>query len=408
MGGRRPPEILASRLGALDPAGLRRTLRPASGIDLCSNDYLGLARDPELARRAAAALSDFPSGATGSRLLRGESDLHQTTEAALARAVGRETAILFPSGYQANLALLSSLLRPGDQVFSDAFNHASIVDGLRLGRADKHVYPHAGTAALARLLERAPAAAPAAAGGTTAAGPGRGPLRVIVTESLFSMDGDAAPLPALCDLAEEHAALLIVDEAHATGLYGASGGGLVQALGLTPRVFATVHTGGKALGTGGAWVAGDAMLKDYLVNFSRPFIFSTAPIPALCVLLRLALLRWSEVGAARAAEILRRAGRLRHRLAALSGAPGETAGPEATPGDGKTQGPILPFILGDNRRALAVAEALQRRGFDARAIRPPTVPEGTARLRLTVTWPVPDAALDRFVVALEAALAEAP
>ncbi len=408
MGDDRPPEILASRLRALDPPGLRRVMRPATGIDLCSNDYLGLARDPELARRAAAALSDLPAGATGSRLLRGESELHEATEAALARAAGREAAVLFPSGYQANLALLSSLLRPGDRVFSDALNHASIIDGLRLGRADKQVYPHADAAGLRRLLEQAPGAASAATGAVTAAGARQGPLRVIVTESLFSMDGDAAPLAALCDLAEEHAALLIVDEAHATGLYGTTGGGLVQARGLTSRVFATVHTGGKALGVGGAWIAGDGMLKDYLVNFSRPFIFSTAPVPALCVLLRLAFDRWSEVGPARSAELLRRAGRLRERLAALSAAPGETPEQPITPMRSMAIGPIVPFILGDNRRAVAVAEALQRRGFDARAIRPPTVPEGTARLRLTVTWPVSDAALDRFIVALEAALAEAP
>ncbi|HEX9427550.1 MAG TPA: aminotransferase class I/II-fold pyridoxal phosphate-dependent enzyme [Candidatus Polarisedimenticolia bacterium] len=385
-------EILAERLRALDAPGLRRHLRPATGVDLCSNDYLGLARDPELARRAAVALADFPSGAAGSRLLRGESELHETTETVLARAAGRESAVLFPSGYQANLALLSSLLRPGDQVFSDALNHASIIDALRLGRAERHVYPHADAAELGRLLDRTR---------PTAAAPGA--LRLFVTESLFSMDGDAAPLAALCDLAEEHSALLVVDEAHATGLYGATGGGLAQAQGLSSRIFATVHTGGKALGVGGAWVAGDRMLKDYLVNFSRPFIFSTAPIPALCLLLRLALERWGEVGPERAPLLLRRAARLREKLRPLSR---ENPQRLMTNDPGPASGPILPFILGDNKRAVDVAEALRKRGFDARAVRPPTVPLGTARLRLTVTWPVPDETLDRFVLALRETLAE--
>jgi 8-amino-7-oxononanoate synthase len=286
------------------------------------------------------------------------------------------------------VALLSSLLRAGDVVFSDALNHASIIDGLRLGRAERRIYPHADPAGLRRLLEAA------------ARTDGAAPLRVIVTESLFSMDGDAAPLAALADLAEEFSALLIVDEAHATGLFGASGGGLAQACGLGGRVFATVHTGGKALGVGGAWVAGDQRLKDYLVNFSRPFIFSTAPIPALCVLLRLALDRWRAVGPGRAADLLRRATRLRGRLQRLS------AGPAAALLEAAA-GPILPFVLGDNRRALFVSEELRRRGFDARAIRPPTVADGTARLRLTISWPVAEEIHERFVVALEETLREA-
>jgi 8-amino-7-oxononanoate synthase len=389
MGG--PADLLDRRLRALYDAGLRRALRPAAGFDLCSNDYLGFARDPVLAERFAAALGGLPCGAGAARLLRGDLEIHARAETALAALSGRHAAVLFPSGYQANLALLSSLLRPGDVVYSDALNHASIIDGVRLGRAERVVYPHADAGALRRLL------AGRAGGGPRAAGTG---LRVIVTESLFGMDGDVAPLAALAGLADEFGALLVVDEAHATGLYGGPGaaaGGLVSALGLERSVFATVHTGGKALGAAGAWVAGDARLRDYLVNCARPFLFSTGPLPALAALLEQAAAHWRDTGAARAAAVRRRARRWRARL--------REAGVEPA---GAADSPIVPVVLGGNARALRVAAALQARGFDARAVRPPTVPEGTARLRLTVTWPVGGAELARCAAALGAALREAP
>ncbi len=253
------------------------------------------------------------------------------------------------------------------------------------------IYPHADTAALRRTLERFRYPDPTC-------------LKVIVTESLFGVDGDMAPLRALADLADEFGALLIVDEAHATGLYGApgKGGGLVQALELTRRVFATVHTGGKALGAAGAWVAGDARLKEYLVNTARPFIFSTAPIPALSTLLRLSIDHWAEVGQDRAREVLRRAAAFRDTLRSTM-----SMSTVSVPGVAEEiEGPIVPFIIGDNRRAVAVARRLQESGFDARAIRPPTVPDGTARLRLTVTWPVGEATLERFTTTLHTMLQE--
>jgi 8-amino-7-oxononanoate synthase len=398
------PAALAGRLDRLESEGLHRRLRPASGIDLSSNDYLGFATDPVLSDRLARTLSHLPVGSTGSRLLRGESALLEEVEAALARFVGRDAALLFPSGYQANVALLSALLRSGDAVFSDELNHASIIDGIRMGRAERVIYPHGDHAALRRALQ-----------GFRPPGAPQG-LRVIVTESLFSVDGDAAPLSELAGLAEEFSALLIVDEAHATGLFGSgpTGGGLVQALGLSDRVFATVHTGGKALGAGGAWVAGDPDLKNYLVNVARPFIFSTAPIPALAVLLNLVLGHWHAVGEERAREVLNRAAAFRNTLRAVAAAlPKPVPGlrePVAGPGfrePGLREpglGPILPFVIGDNRRAVRTAARLQRQGFDARAIRPPTVPEGTARLRITVTWPVAEATLHRFAEALRDAL----
>ncbi len=362
---------------------MRRALKPRSRIDLASNDYLGFAGDPELAERFRARLVGLPVGAAGSRLLRGELPIHAEAERALADFAGAETALLFPSGYQANLALLTALLRPGDSVFSDALNHASIIDAVRLSGARKMIYSHADAAALARAL---------------AAAPGEG-LKLIVTESRFSMDGDVAPLTAIAALAKAHDALLVVDEAHAVGLHGefAAGraGGFVDELGLRGEVFATIHTGGKALGAGGAWVAGGPELRDHLVNLSRPFIFSTGVIPALAALLIESVARWRAVGSERARETLRRAKAARAALRAAAGARAEVPA-----GDG----PILPVIVGSNERALAVAAALQAGGFDVRAVRPPTVPAGTARLRLTVTWPVAEADWARLPAALERAL----
>ena len=212
-------------------------------------------------------------------------------------------------------------------------------------------------------------------------------MKCIVTESLFSMDGDIAPLRELVDLAEEHSAALIVDEAHATGLWGkfseGRGGGIVQSLGLTSRVFATLHTGGKALGCGGAWVACDPELKRYLVYVSRPLIFSTASMPAVFLALREALSHWNEVGATRALEVRRRAELLRAFVSSM--------------GQG---GPIVPIVLGGDERALEVAGQLQVKGFDVRAIRPPTVPDGGARLRVTVHWSLAPETLAEFATEL--------
>jgi len=372
------PALLEARLADLQERSQYRELRPRGGLDFTSNDYLGFAEDPVLTERFRASLDGLPLGASGSRLLRGELPLHQAIEAELATFVGREAAVLFPSGYQANVGLLTSVLRPGDLVFSDELNHASIIDGIRLSKATRAVYPHGDLETLRRLLQRQPAS------------PG---LKVIVTESLFSMEGDLAPLVELAGVAATFEAILIVDEAHATGLYGGqSGAGVVSELGLGRQVFATVHTGGKALGAAGAWVAGDHRLKDYLVNCSRPLIFSTAPAPATAVALQLAVNRWRETGALRARGVFERTAHLLHRLTPVAAAHG--IGLPAVPG------PIVPVILGGNARALAVARELQGAGFDVRAIRPPTVPSGTARLRITVTWPRSMDEIDRLAVAL--------
>jgi 8-amino-7-oxononanoate synthase len=316
-----------------------------------------------------AALVSCGAGSGGSRLLRGHRDAFDRLEERLAAFSGAGAALLFGSGYAANMGLLQSVVGPEDLVLSDERNHASLIDGVRLTRARRIVHPHLDVGAVEAAL-RLPR-------------PGRA---FIVTESVFSMDGDLAPLAELVGLAEAHGALVIVDEAHATGLYGARGSGRVESLGLRERVLATVHTGGKALGSGGAWVAGPAVLRDLLINRARSFIFSTAPLPVLAASLEAALdLLGREIG--RAAEVHRKAGFLRARLAAEGVAAG---------GDS----PLVPVIAGENEAAVALEEGLAAEGFDARAIRPPSVAPGTARLRVTVRHPVPDADLSRFAAEL--------
>ncbi len=366
---------LGDALRDLDARGLLRRLRLPAGIDLASNDYLGLAEHPEIVRRMAEALPGLGAGAGGSRLLRGQKACFAAIEERLAAFSGRETALLFGSGYAANIGLLAALIERDDLLLSDERNHASLIDGLRLAGARKVVYPHQDLEAVERALQ-----AP------------RPRRTFIVTESVFSMDGDLTPLVELAELAERYGALLLVDEAHATGLYGARGSGRVEELGLSDRVLATVHTGGKALGSGGAWVAGPAAVHDTLLNRARSFVFSTAPLPVLSAALEAALdliAREPE----RRAVVHTKAALLRGGLAAQ--------GVDV----GRSGSAIVPVIVGANERALALAEGLVALGFDARAIRPPTVPDGTARLRVTARYPVADEDLRRFSAAVGRLLA---
>ncbi|HEV7517674.1 MAG TPA: aminotransferase class I/II-fold pyridoxal phosphate-dependent enzyme, partial [Thermoanaerobaculia bacterium] len=283
----------------------------------------------------------------------------------------------FPSGYQANIGLLSALLGPGDRAISDAANHASLIDGLRLAGCTRRIVPHLDLVAIAREL------ATEHPGGRT----------FLVTESLFSMDGDIAPLDRYADLAERHGAALVIDDAHATGLYGdARGSGLAESFGVAGRAIAVVSTLGKAVGIAGAFVAGPRVLIDYLVNRCRSFLFTTAPPPLLLYAVEAALDRLAAEPERRQ-RALRLAERLRARLRA--------AGLDCL----ESQGPLVPVILGDNRRAVATAQALADRGFDVRAARPPTVPEGTARLRISVHADRTEAEVDALAVALLAVLA---
>ncbi len=366
---------LSRRLSDLARDGLLRSLAPGTGLDLTSNDTLGLAGHARLRERMRDALRSGPAGAGAARLLGGEHDVFARLETRLARFCQSESALLFPTGYAANSGLVQALAGADDFVLSDARNHASLIDGLRLSRARKLVYPHGDAGAVAAAL----------ADWSKARGNGRA---FVLTESLFGMDGDLAPLRELADACERHGALLVVDEAHATGLHGAHGSGLVEELGLRARVLCSVHTGGKALGAAGAWVAGPASLRDWLINRARPFVFSTAPMPVLAVALDAALdvLRdepW------RRDELRRKVNLLRAALAW-----------HGVPCVGSAQSAVVPVIVGDNEAAVDWQRALQAQGFDVRAVRPPTVPAGSARLRVCVRVPVADDDLRRLAAAL--------
>lgn len=346
----------ARDLAGLTARGRRRSLNARAGADFASNDYLGLADSPALRAAVADALQrGVPIGSGGSRLLRGNHPEHAALEAEAAAFFERESALYFSSGYAANAAVLATLPQRGDLVLFDALVHASAHEGMRLGRAETRQAAHNDVAAFAEAI--------AAWRGEGGAG------RVwIAVESLYSMDGDIAPLAALSALADRENAILLVDEAHATGVYGPQGQGLAH--GLPTDNLITLHTCGKALGCEGALVTGPAIVRDFLVNRGRAFIFSTAPSPLMAAAVRAALRIVAEGGALRAA-LADRVAAARAMLAPLGVRAGESQ--------------ILPLILRDDVRTMAVAGALQDSGFDVRGIRPPTVPAGTSRLRISIT-----------------------
>jgi 8-amino-7-oxononanoate synthase len=358
---------IAERLAELEELGLYRRLRMVCGpqgprvvldgrpvLLLCSNNYLGLADHPRVREAAAEAAMRWGVGAGASRLVSGSMTVHRRLEEALADFEGTETALLFGSGYLANMGVVSSLAGRGQVVFSDALNHASIVDGCRLARAETFVYDHCDIDHLAWGLRQAE---------------GRGSL--VVTDGVFSMDGDIAPLEEIVELARRHGARVVVDEAHGTGALGPGGRGAVAEAGLDGEVDVIVGTLGKALGSYGAYVACDAEMADYLVNTARSLIFSTAlPPPA-------------AAGALAALELLIEQPRRVEKLqwnADLLRSELVREGFEVT----GSQTQIVPLIVGDAHLAMRVCEAALERGVFAQAIRPPTVPEGTSRLRLAV------------------------
>lgn len=365
---------LRARLEALQRAGLKRSLRPPEGIDLCSNDYLGLATHPLLKRRMAEAAEQAGCGSTGSRLLRGESECLSALEVRFARFKGAGRALYFSSGYLANLAVLSTFPEPGDVIYSDQFNHASLIDGMRLSKARRVLFPHNNAARLTRLME-----ADGSAG-----------QRFIVVESHFSMEGDFAPLAAYAELCRKTGAALIVDEAHATGIYGATGSGLLEETGA--GAFLSINTAGKALGVAGAFVAGSDTAIEYLLQRARTLMFSTAAPPPVAAALHASL----DVIAAEPERRRRVRNLARYLRARLREAGFEVAGTDSV---------IVPVVLGGNQTAVRVAAALQAAGLDVRAVRPPTVPEGTARLRVSVHCGLTEELLDRFVAQLDQACA---
>lgn len=365
-------------LHALAEMGRLRSLNPRSGIDFTSNDYIGLAESDELRRAASAAIErGVPVGAGGSRLLRGNHPEHELLEAEAARCFGTESALYFNSGYMANFAIFATLPQRGDLIVYDALIHASVHEGLRKGRAEAVAFPHNNVTAADDAIRRWRAAG------------GRGRAWISI-ESLYSMDGDRPPLADFMAIADRHDGTLVVDEAHATGVLGPGGHGLAAVFEGRENVV-TLHTCGKALGTSGALICGPKVMRDFLVNRCRPFIFATAPSPLLAATTRAAL------------EIVRTQPERRQRLQGLV----EFAGREVTRrvGLAPSGSHILPVIVGSDRHAVALAKALSARGYDIRAIRPPTVPEGTARLRVAISLNVTQAQVASLFAALADELA---
>ena len=359
---------LQERLDEVEARGLSRRLRVVSSAQgprvtldgrpvllLCSNDYLGLAGHPRVRAAAAEAAERWGAGAGSSRLVSGNMAPHAELEARLAAFKGTEAALLFGSGYLANLGVVSSLAGAGEVVFSDALNHASIIDGCRLARAETFVYRHADVEHLAWGLRQA-----GDRGG------------VIVTDGVFSMDGDVAPLEEIVALARDHGCRVVVDEAHATGALGPGGRGSVAAAGLDGEPdIVVVGTLGKALGSYGAYVCCDELTRRFLVNTARPLIFSTGLPPAVVV------------AALTALDLLEAEPRMVARLRANATCLREALAREGFEGDASST-QIVPLVVGDAAAAVAMAEVALEQGVFAQAIRPPTVPEGTSRLRLAV------------------------
>ncbi|WP_438016615.1 8-amino-7-oxononanoate synthase [Sorangium sp. So ce315] len=363
---------LQEELSELQRAGLLRTppgsATPAGMLVLCSNDYLGYAALP------GSPSGDAASGAGASRLVSGTHEAHLMAERELAGWLGTEAALLFSSGYAANVGVLSALARPGDVIVSDALNHASIIDGCRLSRATVEVVRHLDLASVEDTLVRA-------------AGARR---RWVVTESLFSMDGDTPDLRGLRALCDRHDAALIVDEAHALGVCGPGGAGLCAGSGVRPDVF--VGTLGKSLGLHGAFVAGSSTLRTYLWNRARSFVFSTgiSPTVALAAVDRVRRAAADDVGRARLAMVT---DQLRAGLRAL--------GARLLSG---SSGPILPWILESPAAAVEMSQRLAREGILVQAIRPPTVPAGTSRLRITSNATLSEADVERALAAFREAV----
>lgn len=360
--------VLAEELGIIEARGLRRSLREIGGAQdavvsvngrravlLCSNNYLGLAFHPEVTEAAARASRDFGASSASSRLISGHMNPHAALEEKIAAWKSTEASLLFSTGYHANIGTISSLMGGDDVVVSDELNHASIIDGCRLSRTRVAVYRHNDVDHLREVLR----------------GNAGARRLLVVTESVFSMDGDIAPLATIADACAEHDAWLMVDEAHGAGVFGPRGAGVVSALGLTDRVDIHMGTLGKAIGSFGAYVAGSRSLIDHLVNRARSFIFTTGLPPSAAAAASAALdliAREPE----RAAGLLSRARALGEYL--------REAGLDVP----NVESQILPVMVGDAREALAAGDALLARGYYVAAIRPPTVPPGTSRLRLSL------------------------
>lgn len=376
--------FIQDELQALKSTSLYRQLRHVAGhqgstlmvdgrevLNFSSNNYLGLANHPALGKAAIDAIERYGCGSGASRLISGNMTLHEELEMKLARLKGTEAALVFNSGFQANTGIIPTLVGDGDVVFSDALNHASIIDGCRLSRAKIVVYRHCDVDQLEDGLKDAP----------------RRSRKLIVTESLFSMDGDEAPLKQIVELSEKYGAMTMVDEAHATGVYEPDGAGLISRLGLHERVLVQMGTLGKALGGFGAYIAGSAALRELLINRCRSFIFTTSLPPAVMAM-GIAAIELIRREPERRRALRNNCARVRDGLTRLGYSLGES------------RSQILPLMIGDADECMRLSDRLLDRGIFAQGIRPPTVPPGTSRLRITLmathTSEQIDRALDVF------------
>lgn len=377
-------DVLKEELEDLLQRDMRRSLREVSTpqgrevsvdgrkvLNFCSNDYLGLAADERLTQAVQETIAVRGWGAGASRLVCGNFSEHAALEKELADYKKTEASLVFASGYAANVGIISSLVGRGDTVFSDRLNHASIVDGIILSRAEMKRYPHGDIAALKEML-------------ASTSGQGR---KLIVTDTVFSMDGDVAPLRDIVELAERFGAWVMVDEAHSFGLFGVTGAGLVEELGLSGRIQIQMGTLSKAAGSMGAYAAGSKELISYLINSARSLIYSTAMPPAVAAA-SLAALKVMRLDPQRRIRLFSLAAKFRGGLKELG-----LSVPEG-------RGPIIPVMAGEAERAVRWSRALLEEGVFVPAIRPPTVPAGTARLRVTVTAAHTDEDIDRCLAAL--------
>jgi len=359
---------LSLQLEELARAGLarrRRVVESADGpyltvegrryLGFCSNDYLGLAHHPALVEAACRGAERYGVGAGASALISGHTEAHEALEMRLARFVRLPRALHFGAGYLANLGLVAALAGRGGTVFSDELNHACLIDGARLSRAEVRVYPHLDLAALARMLESCDT-----------------PGKLVATDAVFSMDGDLAPLPELAALCERHDAWLVVDDAHGFGVLGEGGRGALSHFGIASPRIAYMGTLGKAAGVHGAFVAGEEALIEWLVQRARTYVFATAspPLLACALMASLELIEAEEHRRTHLRELIQRVKRTLERLPWRLGV---------------SETPIQPLIVGDNQAALELAEGLRSRGIWVPAIRPPTVPAGSARLRIALS-----------------------
>ncbi len=376
---------LSGELAQLEHDGLRRrqrTITPRPNgecevdgrrrVNFASNDYLGLALDLRLQEAARRVIAEQGVGAGASALVTGRTELHERLESRISQFEGTDATLLFPSGYAANVGTIPALVGRGDVVFSDALNHASLIDGCRLSRATVCVYPHADVETLAAGMEQHRSAQ----------------RRLIVTDGVFSMDGDLAPLRELCHLAEQQDAMILVDEAHGTGVLGEAGRGACELTGVESTRVIRVGTLSKAIGALGGFVTGTQELVDYLWNSARTQVFSTSLPPAICAAACAAFDVIQQEPERR--ELL--FSRIRQLRAHLEGAGVLCSSSEATP--------ILPVIIGDPERVVNVAASLETEGFLVAAIRPPTVPVGTSRLRISLSAAHTESAVDRLAEAL--------